>query len=518
MKKSHIISIALVFVLLINIFVSLIVPISAGKIITDATGYTKAEDVVYKSFTESGKKVIANWGARGEDALFLSTYAINYYTGNYSAENIFDNNGGSTFKNATSSDLFKELAGMMTAKHSHVTNYQETRYLYRYTDCMKNNTSTISSFYSGKSVSGTWDSGKTWNREHTWPNSKGAGKTGPGADIMMLRPTSVSENSSRGNTAYGESSGYYDPGESVHGDCARIILYTYVRWNSNVNSFVEGKSGVIENLDILLEWMEEDPVDTWEMGRNDAVQSITGVRNVFVDYPELAWQLFGRSVPENVTTPTSSSRENTSTTGTPTTATPTTEAPTTETPTTVAPTTETPTTVAPTTETPTTETPTTVAPTTETPTTETPTTETPTTVTPTTETPTTVTPTTETPTTETPTTAAPTTSEPVTETPTTDASTTVPPTTADTTTASPTEESQTTATQTTEAQRTEDTTKPSAPSDSVSSETVSPSSSTDKNDPPKKDNSAATVWFVIIAVVVAASAITVIIIFVKKRK
>jgi hypothetical protein len=64
-----------------------------------------------------------------------------------------------------------------------------------------------------------------------------------------------------------------------------------------------GSSGVMENLDILLKWMEEDPVDTWEMGRNDAVQSITGVRNVFVDYPEFAWLLFGREIPSDLVTP-----------------------------------------------------------------------------------------------------------------------------------------------------------------------------------------------------------------------
>ena len=44
----------------------------------------------------------------------------------------------------------------------------------------------------------------------------------------------------------------------------------------------------MESLDVLLLWMEQDPVDTWELGRNDAVQAITGTRNVFVDYPEYA--------------------------------------------------------------------------------------------------------------------------------------------------------------------------------------------------------------------------------------
>ena len=137
--------------------------------------------------------------------------------------------------------------------------------------------------------------------------------SGDSADIMTLRPATPSENSSRGNTAYGESSSFCDPGVSVRGDCARMVLYTYVRWGNSGKMW--GADGVMENLDVLMKWMAEDPVDTWEMGRNDSVQSITGTRNVFVDYPELAWQLFGRSMPSNISTP---SRKESSESTTPT--------------------------------------------------------------------------------------------------------------------------------------------------------------------------------------------------------
>jgi len=53
----------------------------------------------------------------------------------------------------------------------------------------------------------------------------------------------------------------------------------------------------MESKAVLLEWMAADPVDTWEMGRNVSVQSITGTRNVFVDYPELAFELFEAEMP-----------------------------------------------------------------------------------------------------------------------------------------------------------------------------------------------------------------------------
>ena len=268
----------------------------AAEIKTTATGYDSADDVVYK--TAGGYTV--NWGARGEDCVFLSSKATSFYTGNYTYDTLSKNKGGSSQSNAPSSALYSALKNMMIAKHKTQTTYQGTRDLYKYTDCVSNNYSQISSFYSGITLSGTWDSGKTWNREHTWPNSKGLGGNDEN-DIMMLRPTSVKENSSRGNTAYGQSGSYYDPGESVRGDCARIVLYVYVRWGNT--SRMWGTSGVMENLNILLKWMEEDPVDTWEMGRNDSVQSITGTRNVFVDYPEYAWLLFGKAIPEDMSTP-----------------------------------------------------------------------------------------------------------------------------------------------------------------------------------------------------------------------
>ncbi len=269
------------------------------------TGYTKASDVKY---VENGN-YIANWGARNEECTFLTTYAQSFYTGSYVYETLSQKSGGTSQSNASDSALYSSLKTLMTSKHSHITSYNETKSEYRYTDCVNGNSSHISSFYSGLQLNGSWGSG--WNREHTWPNSKGLNGQNEN-DIMMLRPTSTSENTTRGNTAYGQkANGYYDPngeGQNLRGDCARICLYVYVRWGNTGKMW--GKNGVMENLTVLLQWMEEDPVDTWEMGRNDAVQAITGTRNVFVDYPEYAWLLFGRSVPANMTTPSSDNTSN----------------------------------------------------------------------------------------------------------------------------------------------------------------------------------------------------------------
>ncbi|MBQ9162845.1 MAG: endonuclease [Clostridia bacterium] len=300
MKRFFKVTPALLLIAAMLLSMLAVFPVAAAT--TNGTGYDSADDVVYKTY--SG--YIANWGAREEDCVFLSSKAQSFYTGNYTFDVMSQKAGGTTQANAPSSALYSELNSFMSSKHTHNTSYSETKDLYKYTDCTFSNTSTISSFYSGTSISGTWDGGSTWNREHTWPNSKGLGGSDEN-DIMMLRPTSTSENSSRGNTAYGESSSYYNPNKEsngahdLRGDVARIMLYTYVRWGNTNRMW--GTNGVMESMDVMLKWMAADPVDTWEMGRNDAVQSITGTRNVFVDYPEYAWLLFGKSVPTDMVTP-----------------------------------------------------------------------------------------------------------------------------------------------------------------------------------------------------------------------
>ena len=133
-----------------------------------ATGYTCAEDVRY---VKSGK-YIYNWGARGEEATFLSTYAEDFYTGSYVYSVLSEEAGGSGSSNAPKSDLYKALQTLMDSKQTYETSYNATRELFRYTDCEKGG-GAISCFYTKKAIGPAWDGGSTWNREHTWPNSKG---------------------------------------------------------------------------------------------------------------------------------------------------------------------------------------------------------------------------------------------------------------------------------------------------------------------------------------------------------
>ena len=120
-------------------------------------------------------------------------------------------------------------------------NYSNLPDNYKNVDRDLNTSGNIIGYYNGQSFIGVWDSGKTWNREHTWPQSKGADDgIDMGHDMQSVRPASTSVNSSRGNTAYGESGSYYDPNEiaisngnykttnlgTYRGDAARVIMTT----------------------------------------------------------------------------------------------------------------------------------------------------------------------------------------------------------------------------------------------------------------------------------------------------
>ena len=290
MKNLHKRSLAWLtsLLMLISLFTSLIVlPAEAATV-----------DYVY-----SGKYVY-NWGAREEVATFMSPMAEAWYEkNNTSYDELSALSGDSAVSSVPSSTLYKELQALMKTNHKKITKYDETKDLFRYTDC-QNSGGKISSFYSGTPIGPAWNSNE-WNREHTWPNSKGDGDGEN--DIMMLRPTSKSENSARGNKAYGESGGYYHPNSEsnnqhdLRGDAARIMLYVYCRWGNTTRMW--GSSGVMENVNVLLKWVTEDPVDTWELGRNDSVESITGTRNVFVDYPELIFVLFDAAIPADYPSP-----------------------------------------------------------------------------------------------------------------------------------------------------------------------------------------------------------------------
>lgn len=252
----------------------------------------------------------SNSGKRGEVCTSLSgTSASSYYTGSNEYDALSDE---------SSSVILSTLRTLLKTTHKKTTSYDECKSYAEETDCERNGTKLVT-LYTSYTTAYTG----SINREHVWPKSLGGYKTsGPGADLHHIRPTESTPNSDRGNLRYGNMNGggklssgnasgldagrygtYFEPLDFAKGDVARICLYMYVRYGGESQYTCSSITTVFQSVDVLLEWMELDPVDTWEMGRNEVIQNIQGNRNVFIDYPEYAWLLFDRSVPEDMDTP-----------------------------------------------------------------------------------------------------------------------------------------------------------------------------------------------------------------------
>ena len=253
-----------------------------------------------------------NSGDRDVVATTLNgTSALSYYGDNYSYEKLSE---------MSANDIKTQLAKLMQSTHSYQSSYDDCHYKADRTDC-ENEDKRVSLIYTGYSA--TMSQWNGWNREHVWPKSLGGNNTsGGGADLHHIRPSDAVVNSTRGNKKYGNTNGgtakygsnpatgylggyynstYFEPLDNVKGDVARICLYVWVRWGTAWGA--DSVTEVFQSVDVLLEWMLLDPVDTWELGRNEVVQDIQGNRNVFIDYPEYAWLIFGREVPANLTSP-----------------------------------------------------------------------------------------------------------------------------------------------------------------------------------------------------------------------
>lgn len=188
--------------------------------------------------------------------------------------------------------------------------------------------------YTGRSINGAqeYNSGNGWTREHIWPQSRGDFGTsqGAGTDVHHIRPLENSVNSTRSNRSFancnscvevvfqGETTGsFYDdvqytfePRDEVKGDVARMIFYMALRYEGSdgeldmelTNSIPSQGDGspIHGKLDDLMEWNDLDPVDEFEMNRNDVIHyQYQGNRNPFIDHPELAEYIWGEQIEEN---------------------------------------------------------------------------------------------------------------------------------------------------------------------------------------------------------------------------
>ncbi len=229
----------------------------------------------------------------------VTLYAQWQYIDNYTYTGYYEGADG-----LTGQTLVSFLRTVVTTGFTGVS-YGDARYILDETDQDPNNPSNVILVYLGISVSGVWDDGNTWNREHVWPQSLlydtnviniNNSYIGVGSDLYNLKPANPSENSSRGNDYFDESglSSAYEPRDAVKGDIARILFYMTVRYDNL--TLVNSTSPAIYQmamLNTLLKWNAQDPVDSFELHRNDVVYSYQHNRNPFVDHPEFVDKIWG---------------------------------------------------------------------------------------------------------------------------------------------------------------------------------------------------------------------------------
>ena len=286
-----------------------------------------------------------NTATRHEVCTSLSDQAKAYYTGSYTYAKLSALSGVSaptdSWATTQNNPLYTALQTLMTDTHTVYSRYNpngeqsdELSYLWDYTDSV-GSASQYQYFYTDVSADsyGTTD----MEREHVWPKSNASYyELNGGADLHHLRPSIGGVNTAKSNHTFGNiastGSAYQVNGvdviwtgssmlevrDNIKGDVARILLYVYCRWGqpnlyTNVSASklptmdsddsTNNGTRAIDGLETLLQWMEIDPVDEWEMARNDQTENFQGNRNVFIDYPEFAWLIFNEDVPANYTTP-----------------------------------------------------------------------------------------------------------------------------------------------------------------------------------------------------------------------
>ena len=202
------------------------------------------------------------------------------------------------------------LSGVLQSADEDPTNNKNMVYLYTRDSVTK----------SAATVNGTM----IWNREHVWPQSLSINNSGTqcwgteeaGTDILHLRPTEETTNSTRGNKLYADvnkanpqkyngllygyvSGNYFEPLDDVKGDVARILMYVWTAYTDHYSGLNVTKT--IKDYNTLLKWHTMDQPDAMEGLRNDyCVTSKQKNRNPFVDHPEYAWRIFGDSCSSSV--------------------------------------------------------------------------------------------------------------------------------------------------------------------------------------------------------------------------
>lgn len=172
----------------------------------------------------------------------------------------------------------------------------------------------VSSLSPGGPIPG-WDNGLSWNREHTWADSRGLGGTGPDySDLHHLRAATPSVNSSRGNKNFGGAYGaqpygavtdggaaVWYPGDADAGMVARHEFYMATRYDGVDASTADlellpgdpSEAQGLGSLTRMVEWHFHAVPDDFELRRNQIIYAdYQQNRNPYIDNPEYVWSVF----------------------------------------------------------------------------------------------------------------------------------------------------------------------------------------------------------------------------------
>lgn len=168
----------------------------------------------------------------------------------------------------------------------------------------------------------------SFDREHVWAQSRGGFDTsaGMGTDMHHLFASDkINNQNGHGNSDYGNvdvtskiignndynttgktgtqngsNVSIYEPHDDVKGDIARALFYMAVRYDDTLSLTSEIQNNTtydIGNLNVLLEWNKSDPVDVFEIHRNNLIyNNIQHNRNPFIDFPDWADAIWGEGV------------------------------------------------------------------------------------------------------------------------------------------------------------------------------------------------------------------------------
>lgn len=226
-------------------------------------------------------------------------------------------------------DFKIKLHNLIESTHKNKKTYKDAWTILKKADEDPNNSSNIICCYTGRSIpKANQDTGTSgdniWNREHVWPKSLGFNDKNSTAhnDCHHLHASEKNINNIRGNLDFAEvengssdnygnkwNSSYFEPRDEVKGDIARSIFYMVIRYDgddcdscvldlevvngkANTSEIVSGTKGRIGDLETLIKWHYEDPVDEYEKNRNEIVYSYQGNRNPFIDHEEFISYLY----------------------------------------------------------------------------------------------------------------------------------------------------------------------------------------------------------------------------------